>query len=105
MTQAICQDQASLPDEAWNDADIGEVPGPKQKGRFRPFKRREGGFEECMGREGSADQARSSRPCPILFRCLYCGVYDFRMGRKSQVIVGGQQDDLAPCMVDGRPCA
>ena len=55
MTQSIRQDQAALPDEVRNDADVGKVTGPKQKGGFRPFKRREGGFEVRMGRKGSTD--------------------------------------------------
>jgi hypothetical protein len=55
MTQSISQNQAALPDEARNDADISQITGPEQKGGLRPFKRREGGFKERVGRKGSTD--------------------------------------------------
>ena len=44
MTQSIRQDQASLPDEVRDKADIGQITGPEQQGGFRPFKPRKGGF-------------------------------------------------------------
>jgi hypothetical protein len=105
MTQSISQDQASLSDEVWNDADICQITGPEQKGGCRSFKSREGSFEVHMRRESSTDQARSSGPNPVLFRCMYRSADDFRMSRKSQVIIGGQQDDFTSCILDGRPCA
>ena len=105
VTQSIRQNQASLSDEVWNNADIGKITSPEQQRGFCPLKRREGGFEMRMGRKGSTDQARSSGSRSILFSCMDSGTDDFRMGCQSQVIVGGQQDDLAPCMLDCRPCA
>lgn len=102
MTQSIRQDQASSPDEVRNDPDIRQITGSEQKGGLRPLKSRERGFEVRMGRKSSADQSRSSGPSPILFRRMYCGAGDFRMGGKSQVIVGGQQDGAASGKLDGR---
>ena len=101
VTQPVGQDESASRDQRGNHAQVRQVPRPKDQCGSGLFEAGQCLFQICLRRERAADQTGRAGSCAVLPGCLYRGLNYFGMGRKAQVVVGGEEDDRTAVEPDG----